>query len=108
MSELAWISHAWPLRRKPIWPAPAVSLLAVSVEIREAEAGEEERLVSLYEWLFAPPGSQPPAWDERRAAVALRQAIDSHDCAVIVAEGKEGELVGICTVYKDLHSVRFG
>jgi GNAT superfamily N-acetyltransferase len=80
----------------------------VSVEIRAAVAGEEDRLVPLYEWLFAPPGSHPPAWDEGRAAVALRQAIDSHDCVVVVAEGAEGKLVGICTVYLDLHSVRFG
>jgi GNAT superfamily N-acetyltransferase len=80
----------------------------MTVQIRAAEPGEEQRLVPLYEWLFAPPGSLPPAWDERRAAVALRQAIDSHDCAVIVAEGEDGELVGICTVYLDLHSVRFG
>ena len=65
-------------------------------------------MVPLYEWLFAPPGSQPSSWDERRAAVALRQAIDSHDCAVIVAEEEGGELVGFCTAYQDLHSVRFG
>jgi GNAT superfamily N-acetyltransferase len=76
--------------------------------VRAAEAGEEESIVPLYEWLFAPPGSTPPAWDERRAAVALRQAIDSHDACVLVAEGKDGKLLGICTGYQDIHSVRFG
>jgi GNAT superfamily N-acetyltransferase len=76
--------------------------------IRAAEPGEEQRVVSLYEWLFAPPGLVPSAWDERRAAVALRQAIDSHDSAVIVAEDDGGELVGFCTAYQDMHSVRFG
>ena len=45
----------------------------------------------LYEWLFAPPGSRPAAWDERRAAVALRQAIESHDACVLVAEAGDGE-----------------
>ena len=76
--------------------------------IRAAQPGEEGRVVPLYEWLFAPPGIVPPAWDERRAAVALRQAIDSHDCAVIVAEDDSGGLVGFCTSYQDMHSVRFG
>lgn len=92
--------------------------------IRAAQPGEEEMLVPLYEWLFAPPGSRPPVWDPRRAAVALREAIDSDDACVLVAEvppdpavpggdaeetgGTSGVLVGICTAYQDLHSVRFG
>jgi len=76
--------------------------------IRAAEPGEVQRVIPLYEWLFAPPGSVPSAWDERRAAVALRQAIESHDSAVILAQDDYGELVGFCTVYQDMHSVRFG
>jgi GNAT superfamily N-acetyltransferase len=80
----------------------------VGYVIRAAEPGEEVRVIPLYEWLFAPPGLKPPSWDERRAAVALRQAIESHDSAVIVAEDEAGELVGFCTVYQDMHSVRFG
>ena len=79
----------------------------MAFEVRAARAGEEEAIVPLYEWLFAPPGSRPAAWDERRAAVALRQAIDSHDACVLVAE-HDGALVGFCTGYQDLHSVRFG
>jgi GNAT superfamily N-acetyltransferase len=80
----------------------------VGFTIRGAEAGEEGAVVPLYGWLFAPPGSQPASWDERRATVALRQAIDSHDCVVLVAEDDSGELVGFCTGYQDMHSVRFG
>jgi GNAT superfamily N-acetyltransferase len=76
--------------------------------VRAAEPGEEHRVIPLYEWLFAPPGVVPPSWDERRAAVALRQAIESHDSVVIVAEDDSGELVGFCTAYQDIHSVRFG
>jgi GNAT superfamily N-acetyltransferase len=68
---------------------------------------EIETVVALYEWLFAPPGSRPASWDERRAAVALRQAIESHDSVVLVAE-EGGRLVGFVTGYQDLHSVRFG
>ena len=76
--------------------------------VRAAEPGEEAAIVALYEWLFAPPGSTPPSWDERRAAVALRHAIDSHDAVVLIAEAEGGELIGLCTAYQDLHSVRFG
>ena len=61
----------------------------------------------LYEWLFAPPGVRPAQWDERRAEVALGQAIESHDALVLVADDG-GELVGLATAYMDLHSVRFG
>lgn len=80
---------------------------STSVEVRTARAGEEEALLALYEWLFAPPGSVPSQWEPKRAAVALRQAIDSHDCAVLLADDG-GALVGLCTAYLDLHSVRFG
>ena len=77
------------------------------VRVRAAEPGEETDLLRLYEWLFAPPGSRPTQWDERRAEVAMRQAIESHDAAVLVAEQADA-LVGFCTAYQDMHSVRFG
>jgi GNAT superfamily N-acetyltransferase len=80
----------------------------VAFEVRAARADEAEAIVPLYEWLFAPPGSVPAAWDERRAVVALRQAIESHDCAVLVAEADDGALIGFITGYQDLHSVRYG
>jgi GNAT superfamily N-acetyltransferase len=80
----------------------------VDFVIRAVQPGEEERLLPLYEWLFAPPGTRPPTWEEKRAVVALRQAIDSHDSTVIVAEDGAGELIGFCTAYQDMHSVRFG
>lgn len=77
-------------------------------EVRAARPEDVDAIVPLYEWLFAPPGSKPPSWDERRAAVALREAIDSHDAVVLVAEAQGGTLVGFLTGYQDLHSVRFG
>jgi GNAT superfamily N-acetyltransferase len=80
----------------------------VSFTVRAAGPGEEDRVVPLYEWLFAPPGSKPPSWEVRRATVALRQAIDSHDSVVLVAEDDAGDFVGFCTGYQDMHSVRFG
>jgi GNAT superfamily N-acetyltransferase len=80
----------------------------VSFEVRAAEPGDEQGILAAYEWLFAPPGSKPAQWEPKRAGVALRQAIDSHDCAVLIAEEPGGELIGFCTGYQDLHSVRFG
>lgn len=76
--------------------------------VRVAQAGEEERLLSLYEWLFEVPGRRPPQWDPERAADALREAIASADAAVLVAEAPSGEPAGICVAFQDIHSVRFG
>ena len=80
----------------------------MTFEVRAASRDDVDAIVPLYEWLFAPPGSKPPSWDERRAAVALRDAIESRDAVVLVAVADNGELIGICTGYQDLHSVRFG
>jgi GNAT superfamily N-acetyltransferase len=79
----------------------------VEFEVRAARVEEAAAIVPLYEWLFAPPGSRPGAWDERRAEVALRQAIESHDSVVLVAHDDDA-LIGFLTGYQDLHSVRFG
>lgn len=75
--------------------------------IRPAREDEVEALLLLYQALFEPPGSRPDTWDEAHAAGALRDAIRSEDSAVLVAE-LEGRLVGVCTAYLDLDSVRFG
>jgi GNAT superfamily N-acetyltransferase len=80
---------------------------ASKFEVRAATEEEVPELLKLYEWLFAPPGVPPPDWDERRAAVALRQAIESHDSAVIVAD-EDSRLVGLITAYQDIFSVRYG
>jgi GNAT superfamily N-acetyltransferase len=76
-------------------------------EVREARAEETERVLGMYEWLFAPPGSLPPAWDPVRAEEALAEAIEGETSTVLVAE-RRGELLGFATVYLDLTSVRFG
>jgi GNAT superfamily N-acetyltransferase len=76
-------------------------------KIREALPGEVERVLGMYEWLFAPPGSVPPGWDPDRARAALADAIADESAAVLVAEHR-GDLLGLCTAYLDLNSVRFG
>ena len=75
--------------------------------IREARPGEEGRILPLYEWLFAPPGSQPAQWDPERARLSLTEALVDPQSAVFVAEEGE-ELTGFCTAYLELESVRFG
>ena len=75
--------------------------------VREALPAEVERVLGLYEWLFAPPGSVPPRWDAERARAAIASAIEDPSAAVLVAEHR-GELLGLCTAYLDMNSVRFG
>jgi GNAT superfamily N-acetyltransferase len=79
----------------------------MAVEIREATAGEEEQLVHMYEWLFAPPGSKPSEWDAEEAGQRLSEAIAAPRSVILVAEDA-GSLVAFCTAYLELNSVRFG
>jgi GNAT superfamily N-acetyltransferase len=79
----------------------------MSATIREGAPGEEKRILAMYEWLFAPPGSKPRQWDTEHARLALTEAMVSPGSAVFVAESGD-ELVGWCTAYLDMNSVRFG
>jgi GNAT superfamily N-acetyltransferase len=75
--------------------------------VRVAEPADLDRIPPMYEWLFAPPGSRPPDWDARRAADRLARAMSSDRSVVLVAE-TDGRLVGLCTAYDELESVRYG
>jgi GNAT superfamily N-acetyltransferase len=77
------------------------------VIIRQARAGDVEALVAAYQWLFDPPASTPSQWDPDRAAAALCRAISSEGSAVFIALLRP-DLVGLCTAYDDIESVRFG
>jgi GNAT superfamily N-acetyltransferase len=77
------------------------------VPIRPARPDEVDAVVAAYEWLFAPPGSKPPMWDERAATERLLAAVASDGTEVFVAE-IDGAIAGFCTVYDDIDSVRFG
>jgi GNAT superfamily N-acetyltransferase len=79
----------------------------VAHAVREARPGEEEALVAMYEWLFAPPGSKPEGWDPERARERLGEAITSPRSTILVAE-EDGALIGLCSAYLDIDSVRFG
>jgi GNAT superfamily N-acetyltransferase len=84
-----------------------MSSLRPVAKVREAVPGEVERVLGMYEWLFAAPGSVPARWDPERARAAIADAIADQSAAVLVAEHR-GELLGLCAAYLDLNSVRFG
>jgi GNAT superfamily N-acetyltransferase len=77
------------------------------MEIRAATASEAEEIVAAYEWLFAPPGSHPPRWDAGLALERMRRVIASEDVLLLVAHDGDA-VVGFCTAYDDIDSVRFG
>jgi len=77
------------------------------MEIGPARTDEVDALVAAYEWLFAPPGSRPAQWDPGRAREALLEAIAAAGASVLVAR-EDGAVIGLCTVYDDIRSVRFG
>lgn len=78
------------------------------VAIRAARAEEADAVLAGYEWLFAAPGSRPAGWSPEWARTALLDAIGSEDAAVLVAAASSGAIVGFCTAYLDLLSVRYG
>lgn len=81
------------------------------ITTRTARDGDLPAIVAAYEWLFAPPGSRPPAWDEAYALRRLGQALTDDRSTVIIASdvgADEGTVVGFCTAYLDIVSVRFG
>jgi GNAT superfamily N-acetyltransferase len=77
------------------------------VQIRPARHDEIDQVVAAYDWLFAPPGSKPPMWDEAAAAARLAAAIDSDAAEVFIADD-DGAVAGFATVYDEFDSVRFG
>jgi GNAT superfamily N-acetyltransferase len=77
------------------------------IAVGAAVPDDAEPVVRMYEWLFEPPGTRPPRWDEQRAAAAFRRVAASADAVVLVARAGS-ELVGLCSVYLDIESIRFG
>ncbi len=79
----------------------------IQAAIREARPEEADAVMAMFEWLFAAPGRPPPGWDPGTAAPRLLEAIEAPDSTVLVADDG-GELVGLCTAYLELRSIRFG
>lgn len=76
-------------------------------EVRSAVPDEVERVLGMYEWLFAPPGSVPPRWEPAHAREAIAATIASERSTILVCEHRGG-LLGFCSAYLDLDSVRYG
>lgn len=75
--------------------------------VRPARVDEAGAVIGLYEWLFAPPGTTPSGWDAAEAERRLRATIEDDESIALVAE-LDDRLVGLCTAYIDLLSVRYG
>jgi GNAT superfamily N-acetyltransferase len=80
----------------------------MDLTIRPAARDEVDQVAGMYQWLFDPPGYTPEWWDPARAVSALAEAVESDDAVVLVADPRQGVLVGLCTAYLDLNSVRYG
>lgn len=77
------------------------------VSVRTAEPRDVAGLLDAYEWLFAAPGTRPDDWDVQAAGARLLEVMTIEQCTVLVAERGQ-DLVGFCTAYLDIISVRFG
>ena len=75
--------------------------------VTPATVDEVAAALPAYEWLFAPPGSVPPGWDPEAAAERLRAVAESDRAELFLAYAGD-EVVGLCCVFLDIASVRFG
>jgi GNAT superfamily N-acetyltransferase len=77
------------------------------VEIRVAAEADAEAALAAYEWLFEDPGAPPADWDAAASLERLRETLSNSGADLLLA--LEGEaIVGFCSVYMDLRSIRFG
>jgi GNAT superfamily N-acetyltransferase len=82
-------------------------LAGMPFELRSATVADIGAVVTAYHWLFAPPGAMPAGWDDGAAAATVRDLLhDDRFCALLAADG--ADVVGLCTVYLDIRSVRYG
>jgi len=75
--------------------------------VRPASPTDEAAVLDLIEELFAPPGSRPPGYRRERAAAAFRGTLEDPEADVLVALDGE-RIVGLASVYVDVHTIRFG
>jgi GNAT superfamily N-acetyltransferase len=81
--------------------------VSADIVIREAGEADIEAFLDGYEWLFAAPGSRPQDWERAVAGERLRETIGSDGSLALLADA-DGGVVGICTAYIDLLSIRYG
>ena len=78
------------------------------IVVRAATLDDVDDVLSMYEWLFAPPGSRPASLGS-----GARNGGDPPRCEPRTLPSCSSlrvgdELVGFCTAYDELESVRFG
>ena len=77
------------------------------VAIRPLVPDDIDAVVAACAWLFEPPASVPDLWDPAAARERLQQLSTATRSTALVAE-LDTTLVGFCTVYLDVDSLRFG
>ncbi|HKJ36238.1 MAG TPA: GNAT family N-acetyltransferase [Solirubrobacterales bacterium] len=77
------------------------------VHIREARFGEEQQILDMYEWLFQPPGARPPGFRPGHALQAIGETLADRDATILLAVERDSR-IGLCSIYLDLNSIRFG
>ncbi len=80
---------------------------AGGIVVRAASPAEAEAVIGCYPWLFEPPGTVPPGWDPATAVERVRATIAGDQSTMLVAVAGE-HIVGFCSAYIDLLSVRYG
>ncbi len=86
----------------------ATDSLKLMAKVREAVPGEVERVLGMYEWLFAPPGSVPPQWDPERARGGDRATRSRTRTPPCWWPSTGASCSGSARRTCDLNSVRFG
>ena len=75
--------------------------------LRAAAADDREPVLDLLEHLFDPPGRRPPDYTRARGAAGFEWAVTTPEADILLTlDG--GTLLGLCTVYLDFPSLRFG
>ncbi|HZC70355.1 MAG TPA: GNAT family N-acetyltransferase [Jatrophihabitans sp.] len=75
--------------------------------IRPLTSDDIDAVVAACDWLFEPPASVPEQWDPAAARERLLQLTTATRSRALVAEF-DATIVGFCTVYLDIDSLRFG
>ena len=76
--------------------------------IRTFENADVPQLVGAYEWLFQSPGSAPPHWSVEEADARLRRLAGTPSTATVWVVDDSAEILGFCSVYLDIESIRYG
>lgn len=80
----------------------------IPVRVRHSTSDDVQDLVDSYAWLFAHPGTPPAEWDPAVAEARLQKLLASPSASVVLVAEADGHMVGFCSVYLDIESVRFG